>query len=137
MTAMSERVFRIHEEAGLRAAFLAAWNLAGGMIGKAKHGLEIVVRPMKDKRSVAQNRRYHALIRELAAIAWLDGRQYSKEAWHEWAKQEFIGWEDLPNGQRRGISTTTLSIEDFGNYMTQIEQWAASNGWPLMMEHAA
>lgn len=134
---MAERVFRINEEAGLRAAFLAAWNLAGGMIGKAKHGLEIVVRPMKDKRSVAQNRRYHALIRELAAIAWLDGRQYSKEAWHEWAKQEFIGWEDLPNGQRRGISTTTLSIEDFGNYMTQIEQWAASNGWPLMMEHAA
>lgn len=134
---MSERIFRINEEAGLRAAFLAAWNLAGGMIGKAKHGLEIVVRPMKDKRSVAQNRRYHALIRELSAIAWLDGRQYSKEAWHEWAKQEFIGWEDLPNGQRRGISTTTLSIEDFGNYMTQIEQWAASNGWPLMMEHAA
>jgi len=135
--AMSERIFRINEQAGLRAAFLAAWNLAGGMIGKAKHGLEIVVRPMKDKRSVAQNRRYHALIRELSAIAWLDGRQYSKEAWHEWAKQEFIGWEDLPNGQRRGISTTTLSIEDFGNYMTQIEQWAASNGWPLMMEHAA
>ena len=134
---MSERIFRINEEAGLRAAFLAAWNLAGGMIGKAKHGLEIVVRPMKEKRSVAQNRRYHALIRELSAIAWLDGRQYSKEAWHEWAKQEFIGWEDLPNGQRRGISTTTLSIEDFGNYMTQIEQWAASNGWPLMMEHAA
>lgn len=134
---MPERVFRINEEAGLRAAFLAAWNLAGGMIGKAKHGLEIVVRPMKDKRSVAQNRRYHALIRELAAIAWLDGRQYSKEAWHEWAKQEFIGWEDLPNGQCRGISTTTLSIEDFGNYMTQIEQWAASNGWPLMMEQAA
>ncbi|WP_312800431.1 hypothetical protein [Pseudomonas sp.] len=134
---MSERIFRINEQAGLRAAFLAAWNLAGGMIGKAKHGLEIVVRPMKDKRSVAQNRRYHALIRELSAIAWLDGRQYSKEAWHEWAKQEFIGWEDLPNGQRRGISTTTLSIEDFGNYMTQIEQWAASNGWPLMMEHAA
>jgi len=135
--AMSERIFRINEQAGLRAAFLAAWNLAGGMIGKAKHGLEIVVRPMKEKRSVAQNRRYHALIRELSAIAWLDGRQYSKEAWHEWAKQEFIGWEDLPNGQRRGISTTTLSIEDFGNYMTQIEQWAASNGWPLMMEHAA
>ncbi|ENA37444.1 hypothetical protein HMPREF1487_04362 [Pseudomonas sp. HPB0071] len=134
---MSERIFRINEQAGLRAAFLAAWNLAGGMIGKAKHGLEIVVRPMKEKRSVAQNRRYHALIRELSAIAWLDGRQYSKEAWHEWAKQEFIGWEDLPNGQRRGISTTTLSIEDFGNYMTQIEQWAASNGWPLMMEHAA
>ena len=132
----SERTFRIQGAAGIRPAFIAAWNLVQGLMREAGTGYELVLRPLKSKRSVDQNRRYHAMLRDLAAIAWLDGRQYSKEAWHEWAKQEFIGWEDLPGGGRKGISTTTLSIEEFASYMTQIEAWAASNGWPLMVEAA-
>lgn len=133
---MAERVFRIHEEAGIRAAFLAAWNIAREMLGKAKHGLEIVVRPMKDKRSVAQNRRYWLMLRELAGMAWIDGRQFSDKTWHEHFKRELIGCEEvlLPSGatELRGISTTTLSVEEFGEYMLKIEAWAAGEGWPLM-----
>lgn len=134
--AVAERVFRIHEEAGIRAAFLAAWNIAREMLGKAKHGLEIVVRPMKDKRSVAQNRRYWLMLRELASIAWIEGRQFTDQTWHEHFKRQFIGCEELamPDGKTelRGISTTKLSVEEFGEYMVQIEAWAAEQGWPLM-----
>jgi hypothetical protein len=133
---VAERVFRINEEAGLRAAFLAAWNLAGGMIGKAKHGLEIVIRPMKDKRSVQQNRRYWLLLRELSGMAWIDGKQFSDQTWHEFFKRTFIGCEELamPDGttELRGISTTKLSVDEFGEYMIQIEQYAAEQGWPLL-----
>lgn len=133
---MAERVFRIHEEVGLRAAFRAAFDLAGGMVGKARHGLEVVVRPMKDKRSVAQNRRYWLMLRELAGIAWVGDRQFSDQTWHEHFKREFIGCEEfvLPSGavELRGISTTKLSVEEFGEYMLQIEAWAAQQGWPLM-----
>ncbi|WKN20836.1 recombination protein NinB [Azotobacter vinelandii] len=132
----SERTFRIQGASGIRPAFIAAWNLIQGLMRDAGTGYELVLRPLKSKRSVDQNRRYHAMLRDLAAIAWLDGRQYSKEAWHEWAKQEFIGWEDLPGGGRKGISTTKLSIEEFGDYMTRVEQWAAEQGWPLMVEAA-
>lgn len=133
---MAERVFRIHEEAGIRSAFVAAWALVPALFKKAKHGLEVVIRPMKDKRSVAQNRRYWMLLRELAAIAWIDDRQFSDQTWHEHFKRALIGCEEvvLPSGaiEQRGISTTTLSIEEFGEYMTQIEVWAAEQGWPLM-----
>lgn len=133
---MAERVFRIGAVEGLKPAFVAAWAMAGELIGKAKGGLEIVIRPMRDKRSVAQNRRYWLMLRELAGIAWIDGRQFSDQTWHEHFRRMFIGINDIPmpdgSVQQQGISTTTLSVEEFGNYMTQIEQWCAEQGWVLM-----
>lgn len=133
---MKERTFRIQGAAGIRPAFIAAWNLVQGLMRDAGTGYELVLRPLKAKRSIEQNKRYHALLRDLAAVAWINGRQYGPEAWAEYFKQELIGWDDLPNGQRRGISTTTLSVSEFGDYMTRIEQWAAEQGWPLMVEAA-
>ena len=99
-------------------------------------GYELVLRPLKSKRSIDQNKRYWKLLMELADIAWIDGRQYSKEAWHEHLRREFIGCEDLPGGGVIGISTTTLSVQEFGDYMIRIEAWAAGEGWPLMEEAA-
>lgn len=135
---MADRIFRIHEAAGIRAAFVAAWNLAPDILKRAKHGIEIVIRPMKDKRSLAQNKRYWAMLRELSEIAWVDDRQFSSQTWHEHFRREFIGCEEimLPSGvtELRGISTTTLSVEAFGEYMTRIEAWAAQQGWPLMTD---
>lgn len=104
---------------------------------EAQGGYELVIRPLKSKRSIEQNKRYHALLRDLSAVAWLDGRQYGPEAWAEYFKQTFIGWDDLPGGGKRGISTTTLSVAEFGDYMTRIEAWAAEQGWPLMIQEAA
>jgi len=68
----------------------------------------------------------------VAAVAWVDGRQYADVVWHEHFKRELIGCIDLPNGERLGISTTKLSIQEMGDYMTKIEAWAAENGWPVM-----
>lgn len=134
---MSDRTFRIQGAAGIRPAFLAAWNLVQGLMRDAQGGYELVLRPLKSKRSIEQNKRYHALLRDLSAVAWLDGRQYGPEAWAEYFKQTFIGWDDLPGGGKRGISTTTLSVAEFCDYMTRIEVWAAENGFPIGMEVAA
>lgn len=128
---MAERTFRIQSAAGLRAAFLAAWNLANTLM-ESGDGYELVLRKLKSKRSIEQNKRYWALLREVAAVAWVDGRQYADTVWHEHFKREFIGCEDLPGGGKLGISTTKLSIQEMGDYMTKIEQWAAENGWPVM-----
>jgi hypothetical protein len=132
---VAERKFRIQGAAGIRPAFIAAWNLVQQLM-REDGGYELVLRPLKSKRSIEQNKRYHALLRDLSAVAWLDGRQYGPDAWAEYFKQTLIGWDDLPGGGRRGLSTTTLSVQDFGDYMTKIELWAAENGWPLMQEAA-
>lgn len=131
---MASRTFRIQGAAGVRPAFRAAWDLVQGLMRETGTGYELVLRPLKSKRSLDQNRRYWKLLLELSDVAWVGDRQFTKDAWHEYFKREFIGIEELPGGGQIGISTARLSVEEFGNYMTRIEQWAAEQGWPLMLE---
>ncbi|WGK60531.1 recombination protein NinB [Halopseudomonas sp. SMJS2] len=131
---MASRTFRIQGAAGVRPAFRAAWDLVQGLMRETGAGYELVLRPLKSKRSLDQNRRYWKLLLELSDVAWVGDRQFTKDAWHEYFKREFIGIEELPGGGQIGISTAKLSVEEFGNYMTRIEQWAAEQGWPLMLE---
>lgn len=131
---MASRTFRIQGAAGIRPAFRAAWDLVQGLMRETGTGYELVLRPLKSKRSIDQNKRYWKLLLELSDVAWVGDRQYSKDAWHEYFKREFIGIEELPGGGQIGISTTKLTVEEFGNYMMKIEAWAAEQGWPLMVE---
>ena len=138
---MAERTFRMQGAAGIRPAFVSAYNLVQGLMREARSGYELVLRPIKSKRSLDQNKRYWALLRELSAVAWVGNRQFDDQVWHEQFRRWFIGCTDvtLPDGsvEQHGISTTTLSVEEFGVYMTRIEAWAAEQGWPLMSEDAA
>jgi hypothetical protein len=92
---------------------------------------EIVIREHRKARSIAQNRYYWALLNELARHE-VQGQRFITEAWHEYFKGRFIGKEEikLPNGQifNRPISTTTLDVGQFAEYVTQIEAWAAGHG---------
>lgn len=129
-----ERIFRAQSSAGFRAAFTAAWNLARASFPEG--GFELVIRKLKDKRSLDQNKRYWALLREVSAAVWVEGRSYPDTVWHEQFRRWFIGCNEvvLPDGstEMHGISTTTLSVDEFGQYMTQIEAWCAEQGFPVM-----
>ena len=128
-----ERVFRCRDTANVRQVFLFAWGAAK----QFTDGFEIVIRAIKSKRSADQNRRLWALYREVSASVWVDGRQFSDEVWHEHFKRELIGREEvtLPNGEieTRGISTTTLSVGEMGDYMDLIVLWCVEQGFPLEM----
>ena len=87
--------------------------------------LAITVAEHKAKRSTDQNKRYWALLNEISAGAWLNGKQYSPEAWAEHFKRSFIGLEELPDGNSIGISTTALDVAEFSAFMTRIEVYAA------------
>jgi hypothetical protein len=92
---------------------------------------EIVIREHRKARSIAQNRYYWALLNELARHE-VQGQRFISEAWHEYFKGLFIGKEEikLPSGDtfNRPISTTTLDVGQFAEYVTQIEAWAAGHG---------
>lgn len=88
--------------------------------------LAVTVAEHKAKRSVDQNKRYWAILNEIAEGAWIGGRQFSTEAWHEFFRAKFIGYEETPDGRQIGISTTTLSVAEFGDYMTRVEAYAAA-----------
>lgn len=128
----NERIFRIQSIAGLRGMFSSAYAVAKRLMEEGKE-IEIILRERKSKRSIDQNRRYWAILREVAAVVWVNGRQYSDEVWHEHFRRTFIGKNEitLPDGstELRGISTTTLNVGEFTEYMDRIEQWCAEQGY--------
>lgn len=87
--------------------------------------LSVLVMEHKAKRSNPQNKMLWAVLNEIAANAWVDGKQYSADAWHEHFKRIFIGIEELPGGGTVGISTTTLSVPEFTTYLERVMQYAA------------
>lgn len=88
--------------------------------------LAVEIREHKDKRSVEANKYYWQLLKFIAGNAWINGKQYSKEAWAEHFKQSMIGYEELPSGKQIGISTTTLNVAEFAEYLRNIEQYATT-----------
>jgi hypothetical protein len=122
------RTFEIRNPTNISAvgAFIKA-NWAACLT--AGEPLRIEVTQRGDKRSVEQNIRLHALLREIAEQAWINGRQYDMETWKEHFRRTLIGTEEinLPDGTRieRGISTTTLSVSEFASLMDRIEQYAS------------
>lgn len=92
--------------------------------------LEITIRPYKANRSHEQNKRLWAIYGELADKAWVNGRRYSAETWHEYCKGYFLGFElkAMPDGTelKTPISTTTLNTAEMTEYQNNIQSWAAN-----------
>lgn len=132
---MTDRTFVIGMLSTLRPRMLLAFHAAKALVDAGK-GVEVIVRERKSKRSIEQNKRYWALLREVSASVWIDGRQFPDEVWHEQFRRWFIGCDEvvMPDGEivLRGISTTTLSVAEFTDYMTRIEQWCVEQGFPVM-----
>lgn len=92
----------------MRPLMTTIWNNLQGWL-KESPDLEISIRPYKSKRSTEQNRRLWKIYQTLAEQAWVSGKRFSQDAWHEYCKRQFIGSEELPDGSQIGISTTTLT----------------------------
>ena len=93
--------------------------------------LEVCIRPYNSKRSVEQNRRLWKIYGELADKAWVNGRRFSMETWHEYCKGMFLGYElkAMPDGTevKMPISTTTLNTAEMTDYQNRLQAWAAGN----------
>lgn len=82
----------------------------------------------KRKRTKPQNRRYwgRGVLAQIAEQAVVNGRLYSAEVWHEQFKRQFIGYEELPNGQIVGKSSTELTTTGFSDFCAKVEAYAAT-----------
>ena len=101
------------------------WPLIKATLTAGKR-LQLTVKP--EKRSQAQNRRYwgQGVLAQVAAQAVVGGKLYSAEVWHEQFKRMFIGFDELPNGQIIGKSSTGLTTAEFCDFCTQVEAYAAT-----------
>ena len=103
--------------------------------------MECVLRPYKKPSSDQQRRRmFGYVVGEIAAQAWLQGKQYSQEVWHEYLKAKFlpesfkagitregyVKYLEMPDGSMKMVgSTTQLTTLGHTNYVTECEAFAA------------
>jgi hypothetical protein len=100
--------------------------------GCAERGqpLRVIVTAEERKRNELQNRFYFgAVLRDISEQAWVDGRQYDKDAWHEHLARKYGVLEDveLPGGEiiTRRKSTTQMSVAEFSTYVNAVQAYAA------------
>ena len=92
--------------------------------------LRVIVTEDEKKRNTEQNKRlWGYLYKTIAEQAWVDGKQFSKDVWHEHFARMFGVCEEmiLPDGEiiTRRKSTTEMTVGEFADFMTQIEVYAA------------
>lgn len=92
--------------------------------------LRVIVTEDEKKRNTEQNKRlWGYLYKTITEQAWVDGKQFSKEVWHEHFARMFGVCEEmiLPDGEiiTRRKSTTEMTVGEFADFMTQIEVYAA------------
>lgn len=137
---MTERVIILANPAVQSNAVLVIRNLP------VDGSVEIAIRPRRKARSASQNAlMWGARLRDISEQAWVQGKQFSEDAWHEYLKAEHLPegdepniaelvkdptkyhkWEWLPDGSRRlAGSTTHLTTKGMTLYMTQVEAYCA------------
>lgn len=92
--------------------------------------LRVIVTEDERKRNAEQNRFYWGVV--LAAIAeqaWVDGRRFDKDTWHEYFARRHGVCEDvvLPTGEivTRRKSTTQMTVGEFSEYLNRVQAEAA------------
>ena len=115
----------------------ALWEFLKGWKAASDAGMPWVVQigPEKAKRSHEANKYYFgAVINQISDKAWVEGKQYSSEVWHEIAKRRFIGLVDLPGGGTMAMSSANLSTSEFDEFVKLVEAWAATDLGVVFME---
>lgn len=94
--------------------------------------LRVIVTSEEKKRNAEQNRFYWgALLRDISEQAWVDGKQFDKDTWHEYFARKFGVCEDvmLPTGEVvvRRKSTAQMSVGEFSEYIAKVQACAAAD----------
>ena len=124
------REFKIFNETVLKIAinFLESnWKA----LLDAETPLFLIVTTAEEKRRAQQNKYYWScVIRSIADQAWINGSQYSAEAWHEQMARTYGQFKDvtLPDGEVvvKRLSTTEMSVKDFAKYTEQVTIYGAT-----------
>lgn len=124
-------------------------SLAIAAIENAPDGVEVVIREPVTTRSQSQNAlMWSGPLRDLEEQAWVHGRQFSAEVWHEYLKALYLPeetdpdienlvtnvrvykkWDISPKGDRVLVgSTTQLSKKGMSDYLDKVYAFGAGLG---------
>jgi hypothetical protein len=123
------------KEAAHEAAKQAYAHAQALLLNGAKR-VVISTAEQEDDRTLKQNRFYWGpCLKEISQQALILGERWTDEAWHEYFKREFLGYEitkvrvagrKRPTIIRRLRSTTTLKVKAMSEYLDKVQAFAAT-----------
>lgn len=93
---------------------------------KQDRPLVVEISPEASKRTALQNKYMWASLQDLAEDAELDGKRFTKEAWHTYLSRLFLYHIELPDGSTAPVSTTKLTVPEFIEYLEKINLWTST-----------
>lgn len=109
-----------------KEAAAAAWKfIRDNAAEQARIGQPLVVSvdAYVAKRSLQANARYWAMLDDIAEQAEIDGKRFSREAWHTYFREQYAPKEDGPAGLV-AMSTAQMNKETFNTYVQRVEVYA-------------
>lgn len=109
-----------------KEAAAAAWKfIKDNAAEQARIGQPLVVSvdAYVAKRSLQANARYWAMLDDISEQADVEGKRFSREAWHTYFREQYAPKEDGPAGLV-AMSTAQMNKETFANYVQRVEVYA-------------
>lgn len=104
---------------------------AGSFADKGAPLRVIVTEEEMDRLDVQIAYYFGPLMAQVTAQAWVEGRQYSKEVWHELFAKMFLPFSEitLPDGEivikRGSVARGKISLKKMNAFLLQIESYCA------------
>lgn len=134
MTEALDIVVRTRE--GAHKVAELAYKKARALIADGKE-VRIRAEVAEDDRSLRQNAFYWAcVLREISEQAAIDGQRWSADAWHQYGKRTFLGYEFkrtvIAGRKRKAVSkqlrsTTKLSVRRMSEYLEKLMAFAVTD----------
>jgi hypothetical protein len=128
MTAALYREFTL-KNGGVWNAVVAFIKANAPVFADKGEPLRLIVTAEEKQRNAAQNRFYFgAVLKQVSEQAWVDGKQYDKDTWHEYFARKYGILDELtlPDGEiiTRRKSTTQMSVGEFSEYLDNVQAYA-------------
>lgn len=128
--------YKLYEEKQAHATMLAVWNIIKESIYGGK---KIVLEITEEHRSDPQNKKFHAIIGQIAKQASHAGAQWDVESWkrfllEQWARDSGVmggGVVASLDGERvvqLGIQSRKLTKAQGAEFIEWLLMWSATNG---------
>ena len=106
-----------------------------------KRPLQVTIQEETKQRGLNANAYYWVMLGQAAEQAYLEGRRYDADVWHEYVRRNVMAdeitlkdgtvrskWIELPDGSTTIVSTTQLERKCFAEYVTTCEAFFANLG---------
>lgn len=128
MTAALYREFTL-KNGGVWHAVVAFIKANAPVFADKGEPLRLIVTAEERQRNAQQNRFYFgAVLKQVSEQAWVEGKQYDKDTWHEYFARKYGILDELtlPDGEiiTRRKSTTQMSVGEFSEYLNQVQAYA-------------